>query len=68
MREGSAFPQTIRRNALVRMWAQVDRKAASGVEDIRKLLKSVCKPVVMPPEFKKQLLERLMHEAKKKGW
>ena len=42
----------------------MDRKAAGGVEDVRRLLKSVCKPVVMPPEFKKRLFDRLMREAK----
>lgn len=42
----------------------MDRKAAGGVEAIRRLLKSVCKPVVMPPEFKKRLFDRLMREAK----
>ena len=35
-----------------------------GSEDeMRRLVKSVCKPVVMPPEFKKRLLECLMREA-----
>jgi len=35
-----------------------------GSEDeIRRLIKSVCKPVAMPPEFKKRLLERLWLEA-----
>jgi len=37
-----------------------------SVEEIRRLLKSVCKPVAMPPEFKKRLLERLVLEAIKK--
>jgi len=31
--------------------------------EIRRLIKSVCKPVAMPPEFKKRLLERLVLEA-----
>lgn len=33
------------------------------VDEIRRLVKSVCKPVVMPREFKKRLLERLWLEA-----
>jgi len=32
-------------------------------DEIRKLVKSVYKPVAMPPEFKKRLLERLMREV-----
>jgi len=28
-------------------------------DEIRRLVKSVCKPVAMPPGFKKRLLERL---------
>ncbi len=36
-------------------------------DDIRRLVKSVCKPVAMPREFKKRLLERLMRGATKKG-
>ena len=30
-------------------------------------LKSVCKPVAMPAQFKEQLFDRLMREAKDKG-
>jgi hypothetical protein len=37
------------------------------VEEIRRLVKSVCKPVVAPREFKKRLLERLMREVKGLG-
>jgi len=37
------------------------------VEEIRRLIKSVCKPVAMPPKFKKRLLERLMREVKGLG-
>jgi len=37
-----------------------------SVEDIKRLLKSACKPVAMPPEFKKRLLDRLIREAEKK--
>jgi len=40
---------------------------SSSVEDIRRILKSACKPVAMPPEFKKRLLERLMREVKGLG-
>jgi len=36
-------------------------------DEIRKLVKSVYKPVAMPPEFRKRLLERLMREAKGLG-
>ena len=32
-------------------------------DEIRRLVKSVCKPVAMPPEFKKRLLKRLMREV-----
>ena len=32
-------------------------------DEIRRLIKSVCKPVAMPSEFKKRLLERLMREV-----
>lgn len=32
-------------------------------DEVRKLVKSVCKPVVAPPEFKKRLLELLALEA-----
>lgn len=39
----------------------------SSVEEIRRLVKSACKPVATPPEFKKRLLERLMREAKGLG-
>jgi len=39
-----------------------------GSEDeIRRLTKSVCKPVAMPPKFKKRLLEYLMREVKGLG-
>jgi len=36
-------------------------------DDIRRLVKSVCKPVAMPPKFKRRLLERLMREVKGLG-
>jgi len=36
-------------------------------EEIGRLVKSVYKPVAMPPEFRKRLLERLMREAKGLG-
>ena len=36
-------------------------------DDIRRLVKSVCKPVAMPREFKKRLLERLMREVEVGG-
>ena len=32
-------------------------------DEIRRLIKSVCKPVAMPPEFKRRLLEYLMREV-----
>ncbi len=32
-------------------------------DEIRRLVKSVCKPVAMPPGFRKRLLERLMREV-----
>jgi len=32
-------------------------------DEIRRLVKSVYKPVAMPPEFKKRLLECLMREV-----
>ena len=32
-------------------------------DEIRRLVKSVYKPVVAPPEFRKRLLERLVLEA-----
>ena len=32
-------------------------------DEIRRLVKSACKPAVMPPEFKKRLGERLWLEA-----
>jgi len=35
----------------------------SRKDEIRRLVKSVCKPVAMPPEFKRRLLERLWLEA-----
>ena len=37
------------------------------VEEIRRLVKSVCKPVAMPREFRKRLLEHLMRGTAKKG-
>jgi len=36
-------------------------------DEIRRLVKSACKPVAAPPEFKKRLLERLMREVKGLG-
>ena len=36
-------------------------------DEIRRLVKSVCKPVAAPPEFKKRLPERLMRELKGLG-
>ena len=36
-------------------------------EKIRRLVKSACKPVAMPREFKKRLLERLMREVEVGG-
>ena len=36
-------------------------------DDIRRLVKSVCKPVLAPPEFRKRLLERLMREVEVDG-
>ena len=36
-------------------------------DEIRRLVKSVYKPVAMPPEFKKRLLERLVLEVKGLG-
>jgi hypothetical protein len=36
-------------------------------DEIRRLVRSVYKPVVAPPEFKKRLLERLMREVKGLG-
>jgi len=35
----------------------------SGSKDVRRLVRLVCKPVAMPPEFRKRLLERLVLEA-----
>ena len=32
-------------------------------EDLKRLLKAACPPVVAPPQFKKQLLTRLMCEV-----
>lgn len=32
-------------------------------DEIRRLVKSACKPVATPPEFRKRLLERLVLEA-----
>jgi len=37
------------------------------VEEIRRLVKSVCKPVLAPREFRKRLLERLMREVEVGG-
>jgi len=34
-----------------------------GDKGLKRLLKSVCKPVPAPPEFKKRLLERLLREV-----
>ena len=36
-------------------------------DEIRRLVRSVYKPVVAPREFKKRLLERLMREVKGLG-
>ena len=36
-------------------------------DEIARLVKSVCKPVAAPPEFRKRLLEQLMREAKGLG-
>ena len=32
-------------------------------DEIGRLVKSMCKPVAAPPEFRKRLLERLMREV-----
>jgi len=40
---------------------------SSSVEGIRRILKSACKPVAMPPKFKKRLRRLLMREVKVGG-
>ena len=45
----------------------MDTKGAVSVDEIRRLVKSACKPVAMLPEFRKRLLRLLMRQVEVGG-